>query len=248
MEFQPLAGNRRAPANGSCVWEERPELATAVQGVLEAVAAAAARAGRPQDAVRVVAISKFHPAEAVQEVVRAGLRDVGENRVQEARAKMRLVAGATWHMVGRLQANKAALAARLFDWLHSLDRAELVPVIGSAAAKRERPLSVLVQVNLAGDARKGGCAPADVAKILRRCRDHAMLAPRGLMVVPPQEEEPRPHFAALRRLREQLQAEFPEFRLDQLSMGMSGDFEAAIAEGATMVRIGTAIFGPRQGG
>jgi len=196
----------------------------------------------------VVAVAKFHPASAVAAALAAGLQDIGENRVQEARAKMREVPGATWHMIGRLQSNKAALAARLFDWVHSLDRIELVSALGGGAARRRDPLQVLVQVNLAGEAQKGGCDPGETRAVLEACREYPALKPRGLMIVPPASGDPRQQFAALRELLGTLRDEFPEFALDLLSMAMDGDFEAAIAEGATMVRIGTALFGPRQGG
>ncbi len=212
------------------------------------VDAACRASGRPAGAVRIVAVAKFHPAEAVADAVAAGFRDIGENRVQEARAKMQAVEGATWHLIGRLQSNKAALAAKLFDWLHSLDRPELVPLLGRAAEGREEPLQVLVEVNLAGECQKGGCEPEAAAGIIAACRDYPMLKVRGLMTVPPATGDPRPYFRDLRTLLAQTCEKFPDLSLDQLSMGMSGDFEAAIAEGATMVRIGTAIFGPRQGG
>ena len=195
-----------------------------------------------------MAVAKFQPAEAVAEAVGKGLLDIGENRVQEARAKMQAVPGATWHMIGRLQSNKAALAARLFDWVHSLDRPELVPLLGRGAAGRGTPLRVLIEVNVAGERQKGGCAPEEAAGIVAACRDYPMLEVHGLMTVPPASGDPRPYFRDLRMLLSRLRETFPDLPLDQLSMGMSGDFEAAIAEGATMVRIGTAIFGARRGG
>jgi len=198
--------------------------------------------------VRIVAVGKFQPAEAIRQAVAAGLGDIGENRVQEAREKMQLVPGARWHMVGRLQSNKAALAARLFDVLHSLDRLELVPLLGRGAQGRGSALEVLVEVNLAEERQKGGCEPEAAAEIIRACRDYPMLKVRGLMTVPPATGDPRPYFRELGRLLSHLREACEDPSLDQLSMGMSGDFEAAIAEGATMVRIGTAIFGARQGG
>ncbi len=235
-------------ANALAVWEERPNLVLEAEGIRARVDAACRASGRPQGSVRIIAVAKFHPAEAVAQAVAAGLVDIGENRVQEARTKMQAVSGATWHMIGRLQSNKAALAARIFAWLHSLDRPELVPLVGQAAEAREHPLEVLVQVNLAGELQKGGCEPEAAAGIVAACRDYPMLKVRGLMTVPPATGDPRPYFRDLRTLLSRLRETFPDLPLDQLSMGMSGDFEAAIAEGATMVRIGTAIFGARQGG
>lgn len=219
-----------------------------VEEVRARVEAACRASGRSAGSVRLVAVAKFQPAEAVAQALAKGLPDIGENRVQEARAKMQAVPGATWHMIGRLQSNKAALAARLFDWLHSLDRPELVPLLGRGAAGRGTPLRVLIEVNVAGERQKGGCAPEEAAGIVAACRDHPMLEVRGLMTVPPTSGDPRPYFRDLRTLLSRLRETFPDLPLDQLSMGMSGDFEAAIAEGATMVRIGTAIFGARRGG
>ena len=243
-----MAGNAGVLANAFAVWEERPELVLQVEDVQGRVAAACRASGRPADAVRLVAVAKFQPVEAVAQAVALGLSDIGENRVQEARQKMQAVEGATWHMIGRLQSNKAALAARIFHWLHSLDRPELVPLLGRAAQQRTQPLQVLVEVNLAAERQKGGCEPEAAAGIITACRDYPMLRVRGLMTVPPASGDPRPYFRDLRRLLVRLREMFPDLSLDQLSMGMSGDFEAAIAEGATMVRIGTAIFGRRQGG
>lgn len=192
-------------------------------------------------------MAKFHPASEVQAVVQAGFQDIGENRVQEALEKRQQVTGATWHMVGRLQGNKAARAAGLFDWLHSLDRSELVRPLAAGAARREHPLNVLVQVSLAGEEQKGGCTPQEVQAILEGVYREPMLAARGLMTVPPAGADPRPYFARLRELLQTLRAQGAPPGFDQLSMGMSVDFAQAIAEGATMVRIGTMIFGPRGG-
>ncbi|MDA8345988.1 MAG: YggS family pyridoxal phosphate-dependent enzyme [Thermaerobacter sp.] len=236
-------------ANATRVWEERPELPPNVQAVREQVEEACARAGRPPESVRIIAVAKFHPASAVQAALAAGLTDIGENRVQEAREKAEQIPHAVWHMVGRLQTNKAAQAAELFSWIHSVDRIELAAALGRAAARRRStPLQVLVQVNLAGELQKGGCPAQAVPEVLAALKDYPMLAPRGLMIVPPEGQSPRPEFQALRELLSRMRDRFPDLALDQLSMGMSGDFAEAIAEGATMVRIGTAIFGSRQGG
>lgn len=234
-------------ANATGKWGERPALEARVAQVLDRVAEACVRAGRPASAVRVVAVAKFHPAEAVQAVVDAGLRDIGENRVQEAAQKATQVRSAVWHMVGRLQGNKAARAAGLFDWVHSLDRRDLVPLLESGAARRGTPLQVLVQVNLAGEPQKAGCLPEEAQDLLMEVASRPMLAARGLMTIPPAGGDPGPYFAALRELLQRLQAQGAPSGFDQLSMGMSGDFAQAIAEGATMVRIGTMIFGPRGG-
>lgn len=236
-----------ASANVPDKWEERPDLEAQVARVRDAVAVACGAAGRQPASVRIVAVAKFHPAEKVQAAIGLGLADIGENRVQEAAQKASQVQGATWHMVGRLQANKAAKAARLFDWLHSLDRTDLIRLVAAGAAGRESPLQVLIQVSLAGEPQKGGCDPDEVEGILEEISRQPMLIPRGLMTVPRVGEDPRPQFARLREILRRLRDRGAPAEFDQLSMGMSGDFAEAIAEGATMVRIGTMIFGPREG-
>lgn len=236
-----------ASANVPDKWEERPDLEAQVARVRDAVAVACGAAGRQPASVRIVAVAKFHPAEKVQAAIGLGLADIGENRVQEAAQKASQVQGATWHMVGRLQANKAAKAAHLFDWLHSLDRTDLIRPVAAGAAGRESPLQVLIQVSLAGEPQKGGCDPDEVEGILEEISRQPMLIPRGLMTVPRVGEDPRPQFARLREILRRLRDRGAPADFDQLSMGMSGDFAEAIAEGATMVRIGTMIFGPREG-
>jgi hypothetical protein len=218
--------------------------------VQQRIAAAARAAGRDPAEVRLVCVTKGVPAERIREAVAAGVREIGENRVQEAREK-RVLLGTVpfgdsplprWHLIGRLQRNKAKLAAQLFDVIHSVDSLELV----EALVQRERLLEVLIQVNVSGEATKGGCRPEKAEALAEAVLKTKSLKWAGLMTMAPYNEDPeeaRPVFRRLRELRDKLADRF-RTKLD-LSMGMSGDFETAVQEGATMVRIGTAIFGER---
>ena len=195
---------------------------------------------------RLIAVSKLQPAAAVAEAKAAGLQDFGENRVQEAEAKFagpELRQGLTLHLIGPLQTNKAAEAVRLFDWIHVLDR----PSLGAALARlRDGPLAeegrslprLLVQVNTGEEPQKSGVAPAALGPFLALCREELKLQVEGLMCLPPANEPAAPHFALLAELARSEE-------LAELSMGMSGDFEEAVISGATMLRIGTALMGPR---
>jgi hypothetical protein len=216
--------------------------------------AAAARAGRDPRSVRIVAVAKTFPAEAVIELACAGQDAFGENRVQEAEAKIPQVAARAgraleWHLVGRLQRNKARRAAELFDVIHSLDRPELADALGRAADGRAVPLRVLLQIDLDAEPQKGGIPPEQAAGLLAHVERRPGLAAIGLMALPRASADPERTRCAFARLRELLArlrrgAAHPE-RLRELSMGMSADFEVAIEEGATLVRIGTALFGAR---
>src|SRR4030095_3898378 len=213
------------------------------------IAAAARSAGRDPSAIRLVAVSKTIPIDAIREAYAAGQRDFGENRVQEALQK---IASGTdleirWHLLGHLQTNKAKKAAPAFSTIHSVDSVELLQKIDAAEAGRTPAL--LIQVDLAGEATKFGLRPADIPPLFDaadRCRAARVV---GLMTLPPIPESPedaRPWFRRLRGLRDQwLGAGIPASMLAELSIGMSGDFEVAIEEGSAMVRIGTAIFGSR---
>jgi len=210
--------------------------------VQEAVARACARAGRSPDHVLLIAVSKTVDAERIRLAIAAGVAALGENRVQEAREKIEALGRPVpWHLIGSLQTNKAKEAARLFDWIHSVDRLELARELSRRAHGAERTLDVLLQVNLGDEPQKGGVAPAEVKVLQEAMAGLPGLRVRGLMAIPPATESPeqtRPYFRRLRELRDEL-------ALEHLSMGMSADFEVAIEEGATMVRVGTAIFGPR---
>jgi pyridoxal phosphate enzyme (YggS family) len=210
--------------------------------VNERIANAARAAGRAPAEVALVAVSKEVDAAAVAAAAAAGQRDFGENRAQELVAKSAALAGAhldlTWHFIGRLQRNKVKAIAHDVTLWHSVDRAELGPEI----ARHAPGARVLVQVNVSGEPQKGGCEPGDVAPLVDAFGELG-LAVEGLMTVPPLAGDPRPYFATLRELAAQLT--FARSMSPVLSMGMSGDFEAAIAEGSTLVRVGTAVFGSR---
>jgi len=214
-----------------------------LERVRERIEAACQRAGRESSDVTLIGVTKTVGAEAVVEAYEAGLRDFGENRVREALAKIEVVERLDfeprWHMIGHLQTNKVKVAAGRFGIIHSVDSVRLAKEI---SRRCESPVSVLLEVNVAQDAAKFGFAPEEVAAALREIAVLPHLDVRGLMTIAPQTDNPedtRPTFRRLRQLRDEL-------ALDELSMGMSGDFEVAIKEGATMIRVGTAIFGPRS--
>ena len=226
-------------------------IADRVAAVRERIARAAERASRPPDDITLVAVSKTFPAEAVRAAFAAGVRHFGENRVQEASAKIDALAdlrsrGLKWHLIGHLQSNKGRKAASLFDVVQSVDSVALAERLARAAKESGRARRVLVQVDLAGETTKSGLPEADLTEALRRMGDLDGLQVTGLMALPPYlgPEEVRPYFRRLRILRDEA---VQEGLLDgnDLSMGMSHDFEAAVEEGATIVRVGSAIFGAR---
>jgi pyridoxal phosphate enzyme (YggS family) len=225
-----------------------------LEGVRARVADAALRSGRHPSSVRLIAVSKTFPIAAVRSAAAAGQVDFGENKVQEAQAKILAAGGLPlrWHLIGHLQSNKANKASGLVDVIHSIDSPELLRKIDQAAAARGRGVDVLIQVDLAHEATKHGADEADVPSIVdaaAACRAARLV---GLMMLPPAVDDPnaaRPYFAALRELRDRLVAGgVPAAMLAELSMGMSHDFEVAIEEGATLVRVGSAIFGARNPG
>ena len=216
------------------------------EALSQRVAAAAQRAGR---AVRLLAVSKTQAAAAVRELAGAGQHAFGENYVQEARTKQRELADLNlqWHMIGPLQSNKCRDVAEHFDWLQSLDREKLVAGLNRFRADDQPPLNVLIQVNIDDEASKSGCAPDRINALARTIDGASRLQLRGLMAIPepgPDMDKRRRAFQRMRALFEALRAQWPS--VDTLSMGMSDDFELAIAEGATMVRLGTAVFGKRK--
>lgn len=242
--------------------------------VRENIARAARRSGRRPEAIRLVAVTKLVPWESVLAAVRAGATDFGENRVQEGAAKRQAVeqalegatpgAGVLWHLIGHLQTNKAGKAARSFDLVHSVDSVRVAealsaavtrdpgqPATGPDRSRRAAGLEILLEVNVAGEESKFGVAPEEAPVLARAVAGLPGLSLRGLMTVAPLAEDPetvRPVFRRLAGLRQELEAlRLPGVVLDYLSMGMSQDYEVAVAEGANLVRIGTAIFGPRGG-
>ncbi|HEY0156568.1 MAG TPA: YggS family pyridoxal phosphate-dependent enzyme [Thermoanaerobaculia bacterium] len=204
----------------------------------ERIAAACERAGRPRDEVRLVAVTKTFPAADVDRAIAAGMTDVGENKVQEARDKQPDVAGrARWHLIGHLQSNKAKDAVRLFDLIQTVDSYELAEKLGRAAEAAGKRQDVLLQVNVGREPQKSGAAPEETAALVKRIGAIGALQVTGLMTIPPVGEA-RPYFRELRSMRDDL-------GLTELSMGMTDDFETAIEEGATIIRVGRAIFGSR---
>lgn len=214
--------------------------------VEERIANACIHAGRPRESVRLLAVSKTKPPEAVREAVEAGLHSFGENRVQEASSKISMCPGGLeWHLIGHLQTNKAKQAAQLFQMVHSVDSLKLLTALDTHA---RTTLPVLLQVNVAGEAAKFGMRPDEVADVIEAANQMKNVEVHGLMTIPPFSPDPektRVHFAALRTLRDQLQEETGT-PLPELSMGMSHDLEIAIQEGSTWVRIGTDLFGGRN--
>ena len=220
--------------------------------VRDRIADAASRSGRRPDDVRLIAVSKTHPIEAVRAAFDAGQRDFGENKVQEALQKIAQAAdmGIRWHLIGHLQSNKARKAAQAAGAIHAIDSIELLKKVDQAASEAGRTVDVLIQVDLALEDTKFGAPVGEVQSIVDAAAGCTAARLTGLMLLPPlvaNPEDARPWFAELRTLRDEMVAAgAPADRLRELSMGMSHDFEVAIAEGATMVRVGTAIFGERH--
>jgi pyridoxal phosphate enzyme (YggS family) len=224
------------------------EIAARLSEVGRRIDEAAARAGRPPGSVRLLAVSKGKPAEAIRAAYAAGQRAFGENYAQELAQKAADLAdleGIEWHFIGRLQRNKAKQVVQAARVVHAVDRADLAAELGKRAGAAGVKLRVLVEVNVSGEASKGGCPPGEASEVLGAIRASPALEAVGLMTIPPDSEDPaaaRPFFAALRRLRDDHGG---AAALPELSMGMTHDFPIAIEEGATLVRVGTAIFGAR---
>lgn len=226
----------------------RADVADRLDAVRACIADAAQRAGRSPSSVVLVAVSKLQPVERVLAAVAAGQRDLGESRVQELVARVADMADGVgddvrWHFVGRLQSNKAREVVERVSLVHSVDRLSLAEELGRRATAAGRVQRVLVQVNVGDDPAKAGVAAGDAAALVGQVRGVAGLSVEGLSTIPPLQQDPRPLFAGLRELRDRLRAEHPE--MQHLSMGMSKDFEVAVEEGATIVRVGEAVFGSR---
>ena len=211
-------------------------------GIRSQIAHTAQENGRVADAVTLIAVSKTHPAEAVAAAIAAGQMVFGENRVQEAQAKFPPLKAAhptlELHLIGPLQSNKVREAVALFDVIQSVDREKLARALADEMKKQDRHPRLFVQVNTGEEPQKAGISPGDVDAFVHLCRDELHLSIIGLMCIPPADQHPAPHFALLREMAKRN-------NITQLSMGMSGDFETAIAFGATHVRVGKAIFGAR---
>jgi len=225
-------------------------IARNLEAVKQRLEAAARRAGRDPGEVRLIAVSKTVGVELIREAVAAGHRLFGENYLQEAQGKIAALGpGVSWHFVGHLQSRKAKTVVELFDLIHSVDRLNLAQALEKAAARVGKIQEMLIQVNLAGEAAKSGAVPEATPELLREIANLPHLKVAGLMTMPPWFDEPervRPYFRALRELRDRLREQcIVDSPLTELSMGMSGDYEVAVEEGATLVRVGTGIFGAR---
>jgi pyridoxal phosphate enzyme (YggS family) len=212
-----------------------------VQGVKARIARAARAAGRDPESVTLLAVSKTHAVDRIAQAAAAGLRGFGENYVQEALAKMDALPGVEWHLIGPLQSNKTRIAAERFDWVQTVDREKIALRLSEQRPAHLPPLNVLIQVNVSAEAAKSGAGVKEVTALATTVAALPRLRLRGLMAIPAPGAGPD-----FRRMKELYDAARGEFGLDTLSMGMSDDMEAAIAAGATMVRIGTAIFGRRK--
>jgi pyridoxal phosphate enzyme (YggS family) len=223
-----------------------------LESVLKRIRAAATGCGRDPESVHLVAVSKTIPSDIVAQAVEAGVDTLGENYVQEARQKIETLSDlpVSWHYIGHLQSNKAKYAVKLFDLIHSVDSFKLARELNKQAAKIDKIQQILIQVNIAEEKSKSGVSEQDTIDLIEDVRQLTNLSIRGLMTMPPYFNAPekvRPFFAALRNLRDRINdLALENVSMAELSMGMTGDFEAAIEEGATLVRVGTAIFGERH--
>lgn len=229
---------------------EEAQLAANIENVQGKIASAARQAGRAPEEITLIAVSKTMPLELVQQAYRLGLKDFGENRIQDALPKIAAFQPEDlhWHMIGHLQSNKASKAIGPFACIHSLDSLHLASVLNRHAQEQERKQAVLLQVNVSGEETKEGMTLEETPKIARQILTLPYLDVQGLMTIAPRVDDPeeaRPVFRRLRLLRDQLHNELPQSSWQHLSMGMTDDYLVAIAEGATIVRIGRAIFGER---
>jgi pyridoxal phosphate enzyme (YggS family) len=225
-----------------------------VESIRSRISSASLRAGRRPDEVRLVAVTKTVGPDVIRNAVECGLREFGENRVQEARKKVRseelrvMSEDISWHLIGHLQKNKAMAAVGLFDMIQSVDSIELAETLNGYAGKAGKIQRILLQVKLSDEESKYGIKKENIMSVIRRSEYMKNLKLEGLMTIPPYFDDPekaRPYFRKLREIKDEIEAE--GVALPELSMGMSNDFEVAIEEGATMVRIGTALFGERKG-
>jgi pyridoxal phosphate enzyme (YggS family) len=222
-----------------------------LENVKDRINKAAFKCSRAPESIHLVAVSKTIPANRVREAIEAGVTILGENYVQEARNKFNALGTypVSWHFIGHLQSNKAKYAVRLFDLIHSVDTLKLARELNKQAKKVDKVQDVLMQINISKEQSKSGSDIENAVNLIKDIVFFENLSVKGFMAMPPffnNPEKARPYFIALRNLRDQIQKTFPDVILNELSMGMTGDFEVAIEEGATLVRIGTAIFGERR--
>jgi PLP dependent protein len=224
-------------------------LARSIAEVEEKISAACLRTGRAREQVQLVGVTKTIPPERIQEALREGLTHFGENYIQEAQRKIETISQGTWHFIGHLQKNKSKAAINLFSMIETMDSTSLAQELNRQALQAGKTIEVLIQVNEAGESTKSGLPPEKVPELLKESEAWTALRIRGLMTIPPYSLDPeksRPWYRSLFQWGKQWQARFPSIDLSHLSMGMSHDFEVAIEEGATIIRVGTAIFGLRE--
>ncbi len=221
-----------------------------IQRCMEKMAISAEKTGRQLEDITLVAVSKMVPPAKINEAITAGIRIIGENKFQEAQQKFNEVEKVSWHMIGHLQTNKVKYAIKLFDLIQSVDTYHLAQEINKRAGKNEKKVPVLIEVNTSGEESKYGCNPEEAEDLVFRVSQLPSVEVKGLMTIGLFSEDPalvRPCFIKLREIFENLKTQnIPNVKIDTISMGMSADFELAIEEGSNMVRIGTAIFGPRN--
>ena len=227
------------------------DIVSNIRMIRERIIAAATRSARDPGSIQLMAVSKTIPPERIREAVEAGITLLGENYVQEAREKIPVIGhNVSWHMIGHLQTNKVKYVINLFDWIHSVDRLELARELDKRAGENNRKLNALIEVNVSGEESKNGVEASHALELVRQVSVLPNLNVRGLMTMPPYSDNPetsRPYFKALRSLRDEISiAAISGIRMDELSMGMTDDFEVAIEEGATIIRVGRAIFGERR--
>ena len=227
------------------------DIAANVNKIKQRIAVAAARAGRDPYSIKLMAVTKTVPPERILKAIEAGVTLLGENYVQEAKDKIALIGdSARWHMIGHLQTNKAKYAVKLFDCIHSVDRLELAQELDRRARPGGSKINILVEVNVSGEQTKNGVPALEAMDLIQRLSHLDNLAVHGLMTMAPYADNPensRPYFKALRNLRNDiLRTGIIGIRMEELSMGMTDDFEVAIEEGSTIIRVGRAIFGERQ--
>lgn len=232
--------------------DNREPMARAIDAIKTRMAASAQACGRNPNDVKLLPVTKTKPVEMLKQAYDLGLHVFGENYIQEAREKFEALShlDISWHFIGHLQSNKAKYAVKMFDLIHSVDSLNLAAALNKEAAKIGKVQAILIQVNEGGETSKSGVTPAATLELVRMAAQLPNLKIKGLMTLPPFFDDPeaaRPYFADLRRIKDEINAlAIPNVELTELSMGMTGDFEAAIAEGSTLVRIGTALFGARQ--
>jgi PLP dependent protein len=229
----------------------KTDITANINEIRQRINAAAARCQRNPDSIKLLAVTKTVSPEIVGKAIAAGLTEFGENYVQEAKEKIAVIEQRVkWHMIGHLQTNKAKYAVILFDYIHSVDRMELAKEINKKAGQIGRKINILIEINVSGEKTKNGIAPVEAIGLIKDISPLENISVKGLMTMAPYSDNPessRPYFSGLRKLQQNIiSEEIPGIQMDELSMGMTDDFEIAIEEGATIVRIGRAIFGERK--